>query len=128
MEPFEYAIKKDVRNNPIVREVDEAREREQWTWFGIAGLLMIVMLLSAWQHWVLRQHGYRTVKMQQQLEIEQHAGRQLLLQLGELRSPKRIADLATRKLHMVEPALNEFIVIERAQAADPPGQSVVAQR
>ena len=22
MEPFEYAIKKDVRNNPIVREVD----------------------------------------------------------------------------------------------------------
>ena len=24
-EPFEYAIKKDVRNNPIVREVDRAR-------------------------------------------------------------------------------------------------------
>ena len=26
-EAFEYAIKKDVRNNPIVREVDEARQR-----------------------------------------------------------------------------------------------------
>ena len=25
---FEYAIKKDVRNNPIVREVDEARQRQ----------------------------------------------------------------------------------------------------
>ena len=24
---FEYAIKKDVRNNPIVREVDEARQQ-----------------------------------------------------------------------------------------------------
>ena len=24
---FEYAIKKDVRNNPIIREVDEARHR-----------------------------------------------------------------------------------------------------
>ena len=25
MEAFEYAIKKDIRNNPIVREVDQAR-------------------------------------------------------------------------------------------------------
>src|SRR5690606_12677246 len=25
---FEYAIKKDVRNNPIVREIDEARQRQ----------------------------------------------------------------------------------------------------
>ena len=30
MESFEYAIKKDVRNNPIVREVDEARQRQLW--------------------------------------------------------------------------------------------------
>ena len=27
MESFEYAIKKDVRNNPIVREIDQARQR-----------------------------------------------------------------------------------------------------
>ena len=29
-EPFEYAIRKDVRNNPIVREVDQERQRELW--------------------------------------------------------------------------------------------------
>ena len=28
MEAFEYQIKKDIRNNPIVREVDQARVRE----------------------------------------------------------------------------------------------------
>ena len=27
---FEYAIKKDVRNNPIVREVDQERQRQLW--------------------------------------------------------------------------------------------------
>ena len=27
---FDYAIKKDVRNNPIVREVDAARQRQIW--------------------------------------------------------------------------------------------------
>jgi hypothetical protein len=30
-ETFEYAIRKDVRNNTIVREVDERRQRELWT-------------------------------------------------------------------------------------------------
>ena len=30
MEAFEYQIKKDIRNNPIVREVDQARVRELW--------------------------------------------------------------------------------------------------
>ena len=37
MEAFEYAIKKDVRNNPIVREVDEARQRDLWKSIGVAG-------------------------------------------------------------------------------------------
>ena len=27
---FEYAIKKDVRNNPIVREIDEERQQQLW--------------------------------------------------------------------------------------------------
>ena len=40
MESFEYAIKKDVRNNPIVREVDEARQRELWKSVGVAGFLV----------------------------------------------------------------------------------------
>ena len=36
-ESFEYAIRKDVRNNPIVREVDEARQRELWKSVGFSG-------------------------------------------------------------------------------------------
>ena len=39
-ETFEYAIKKDVRNNPIVREVDERRLREQWHTLVIVVLLV----------------------------------------------------------------------------------------
>ena len=128
MEPFEYAIKKDVRNNPIVREVDEAREREQWKWFGVAGLIVVVMLVSAWQHWVLRQHGYDTVSVQVQLDAEERDRRQLLLQLEQLRSPKRIGDLAVRSLHMVQATFNESILIERVEPAPPPAPSVVARR
>ena len=41
MEAFEYAIKKDIRNNPIVREVDEARVREMWR-SATAGVILVV--------------------------------------------------------------------------------------
>jgi len=44
VESFEYAIKKDVRNNPIVREVDETKQRELWKWAGIAAFLVVVLL------------------------------------------------------------------------------------
>ena len=56
---FEYAIKKDIRNNPIVREVDEARQRQLWRTWGSALFLVVVLLFSAWQHFELLRHGYR---------------------------------------------------------------------
>jgi len=128
MEPFEYAIKKDVRNNPIVREVDEAREREQWKWIGMAGLLVTVLLFSAWQHWSLREHGYGIEDLQKKLTAEEHEGQRLLLKIEELRSPRRIEELAKKKLGMIQPALEDAIVIERVQPSDLPSASVIAKR
>ncbi|HKT78717.1 MAG TPA: cell division protein FtsL [Vicinamibacterales bacterium] len=128
MEPFEYAIKKDVRNNPIVREVDAAREREQWKWFGIAALVLVGVLMLAWQHFELRAHGYDINALRKQLAAEQSEGRRLMLELERLRTPKRIQDIAINKLHMIEPSYDDAIVIQRVQPADPPAPSVVASR
>jgi cell division protein FtsL len=128
MESFEYAIKKDVRNNAIVREVDEARQLEQWKWLGIGASLVLVLLFSVWQRSELRSRGYEIGEMQRQLTIEENEGRHLLLELEALRSPQRIETFATGTLHMVQPSLEETIVIERVQPADPPSHSVVAAR
>ncbi|MBI3400515.1 MAG: cell division protein FtsL [Acidobacteria bacterium] len=128
MEPFEYAIKKDVRNNPIVREVDEARQREMWKSVGIAGLLVVVLLFSAWQHFELLRHGYQIEQMQRDRAAEDETGRRLRLEIETLKSPKRIEALATEQLHLVAPSRDEAIVIERVLPADPPATSVVAQR
>ncbi len=108
--------------------MDEAREREQWKWFGMAGFLLVVMLFSAWQHWALRQHGYDIESMQKLLSAEENEGKHLLLKLEELRRPQRIEDLATKKLGMMPPTLEDAIVIQRVQPADPPAPTVVAQR
>jgi hypothetical protein len=58
-EAFEYEIKKDVRNNPIVREVDRERNREMVRSVGIGVFLVVVLLFWAWQQFELLRHGYR---------------------------------------------------------------------
>ena len=128
MEPFEYAIKKDVRNNPIVREIDETRQRELWTSVGIAGILVAVLLFSAWQHFELLRHGYRVEQLQRDRAAEEDLSRHLRLEIETLRSPGRIETLATEKLHLVAPTRDDAIVIERVVPAEPPAKSVVARR
>ena len=128
MEPFEYAVKKDVRNNAIVREVDEARQRELWKWAAVAAFVVVVLLFSAWQHFELLRHGYQLEQMQRQRAVEEAAGQQLRLEIEALRSPKRIEALAIERLHLVAPSWDEAIVIERVMPAEPPEKSVVARR
>jgi cell division protein FtsL len=128
MEAFEYAIKKDVRNNPILREVYEARQRELWTSGGIAALLVLLVLFSAWQHFELLRHGYRVEEMQREKSEQEEVGRQYRLEIDTLRSPRRIEALAIEQLHLVRPTGADAIVIERAIPADPPATSVVARR
>jgi cell division protein FtsL len=128
MEAFEYAIKKDVRNSAIVREIDEERQRELWTSVGIACLLVLVLLFSAWQHFELLRHGYQVEELQRERALQEELGRQYRLEIETLQSPRRIEAFATKRLHLVAPSQEEAIVIERVPAADPPGRSVVALR
>jgi len=128
MEAFEYAIKKDVRNNPIVREVDDARQRELWKSVGVAIFLVLVLLVSAWQHFELLRHGYQVEELQRQRAAEEDIARRLRLEIDTLKSPQRIETLATQQLHLVTPNRDEAIVIERVVPAEPPAASVVARR
>jgi cell division protein FtsL len=127
-EAFEYAVRKDVRNNPIVREVDADRQRELWTTLGLAGLVVITMLFWAWQHFELLRHGYRLEELQRQRAAEEDTARHLRLEIEALSSPKRIESMAIGRLHLVTPGRDEAIVIERVVPADPPARSVVARR
>jgi cell division protein FtsL len=127
-EPFEYAIKKDVRNNPIVREVDEARHRELWKSVALASFLVLVLLFSAWQHFELLRHGYRVEQMQRERAAEEEAARHLRLEIDTLRSPQRIEALAIKRLRLVAPSKDEAIVIERVVPSELPTSSVVARR
>jgi len=127
-ETFEYAIKKDVRNNPIVREVDRDRHREMWRSTLIGVFLVAVLLFSAWQHFELLRHGYRLEEMQRERASEEAINRHLRLEIETLRSPERIERMATGRLRMVAPSADDAIVIERIIQTPAPPRSVVARR
>lgn len=125
---FEYAVRKDVRNNPIVREVDEARQQQLWRSARIGAVLVVVVLFSAWQHFELVSHGYRIQRMQQERAAEEEINRHLRLEIETLREPRRIERLATQKLRMVAPDREQAIVLERVTPSAPPQKSIVATR
>jgi cell division protein FtsL len=127
-ETFEYAIRKDVRNNPIVREIDERRQKELWQSIAIGGVLVVVLLGSAWQHFELLRHGYRLEQMQRERATEEEINRHLRLEIETLRAPQRIEKLATQRMGMVAPADGDAIVLERVRPARLPAASLVATR
>jgi cell division protein FtsL len=125
---FEYEIRKDVRNNQIVREVDEQRQRELWTSLGIFSLLVSVLLFSAWQHFELLRHGYRIEQVQRDRGDEDDINRHLRLELETLRAPQRIEKLATERLGMIAPGPTDAVILERLTPTPPPARSLVAAR
>jgi cell division protein FtsL len=127
-ESFEWAIKKDVRNNPIVREVDLERHREMWRSVGVSVFLVAVLLFIVWQQNELQQYGYQMETAQEQLEKEEVKTRRLRLEIESYRAPERIEELAIKQLHMVVPEPGEATVIERVFEPAVPPRSVVAQR
>jgi cell division protein FtsL len=125
---FEYEIRKDFRNNQIVREVDERRQKDLWQSLGIGVVLVVVLLFSAWQHFELLRHGYRLEQMQRERAAESEINRHLRLEMETLKAPQRIEKLATERLGMIAPGDAEAVVLERVPATPPPAKSVVAAR
>ena len=123
---FEYAIKKDVRNNPIVREIDEERQRLLWRTAGVGAVLVLVLLFSAWQTFELVRHGYVIQQLERERAAEEEVNRHLRLEIETLRSPRRIEEMAIKELKLVAPGRDQAIVIERVAATAPPEKSIVA--
>jgi len=125
---FDYAIKKDIRNNPIVREVDRERHQEMWRSALVGGFLVLVLLFYAWQHFEQLSHGYQLEEIQAQRAEAEALNRILRLEVEALRAPYRIEREATRVLRMVTPSEDDVIVIPRVMPVPPPPPSVVAQQ
>jgi cell division protein FtsL len=127
-ETFEYAIKKDVRNNPIVREVDRERHREMWRSLAVGSFLVAVLVFVVWRHNELLFSGYQIGDIQSARVQQEKLNETLRLEIETLKSLSRLEIFAKRDLRMVVPAPEDHGVIERVVADDSPSSSVLAQR
>ena len=124
----EYAIKKDIRNNPVVRAIDAQQKRDFLRTTCVAGLIVAMGLFAAWQHFKIVQNGYEVQKVQQARAAEEGLNRQLRLEVEMLRAPRRIERIALHELHMISPLSKDTLVIERAAPAAPDQAIVAAAR
>ncbi len=122
---IEYAIKKDIRNNPVVREVDSQQKRDLRRTVCLTALIVGVVLFSAWQHYRTVNYGYQIEQLRLERAAEEATNRQLRLNFETLRAPGEIDKRARRELGLVAPSAQETLVLERAPVAVP-SRSVVA--
>jgi len=113
----EYAIKKDIRNNPVIREIDLEQKREFLRTAGLAALVVAMLLFSAWQHFKIVQHGYGVEDLRELIAAEESVQRKLRLQLETDLRPQEIASRAATELGMVAPAPGHVVIIERIRPA-----------
>lgn len=125
---FDYVPRRDIQNNPIVREVDKTRQRELWQSAAVGVFLVFVLLLSAWQHFELLQLGYRIEQKQQERARELEINRHLTLEIETLQAPERIERIAVGQLDLAPPGSGEAIVLEPVVPAAAPDRSLVAAR
>ncbi len=108
----EYAIKKDIRNNPVVREVDTEHKRELIRTIGFALAIVAMLLFWVWQRFGIVENGYTEAAMRADLAREQDRNRQLSLEATMHRAPKTIEDRATKELHMVPATAATTVVLD----------------
>ncbi|HEX5109442.1 MAG TPA: hypothetical protein VFV95_13385 [Vicinamibacterales bacterium] len=127
-EAFEYAIKKDVRNNPIVREVDEQRHRELWRSTLVGLLFVAVLVFSVWRHVEQLYDGYDMSDLRVKRAVEDQRNRELRNEVEKLRSLQRIEPIARQRLRMGPPGPDDIQVIPRVIEGAPAPRTAVAQR
>jgi cell division protein FtsL len=124
----EYAIKKDIRNNPVIREIDQEQKREFLRSAGLAALVVSMLLFSVWQQLKIVQHGYDVEDLRELIASEEAVRRELVLELETLRRPQEIERRATTELGLVAPSASDVVIIERHRTATPAGAIVAEVR
>jgi cell division protein FtsL len=124
----EYAIKKDVRNNPVVRGVDVQQRQELFRSLLVGAAIVGMLLFSAWQHYLLIDHSYRVQQLLTERASEERLNRRLRLEVESLRAPEIVEKRAMNELGMIYPAPEQTLVIERVSSSTAPRAIVASAR
>jgi hypothetical protein len=124
---LEFAIKQDIRNNPVVREVDAVQRREFFRLLGGAAAVLVTLLVILWPRFSQQRQSYRLEDLRQDIEIEKQLNRKYTLELETL---QRLPELEQRAaaIGMIVPSENDTVVLERVAPSPRANRGIVAAR
>jgi len=99
----EFFTVKRIDNSRVVRAAAPRRLRECARLAARGGLLAVVVLLYAWQHFQCIQMDYRLQELKSTRAQAAELNAQLRLEVADLRSPMRIDAIARKHLGLTSP-------------------------
>jgi cell division protein FtsL len=108
---IEIHLEKRIINSNVVREADGKSYRDYIVVTALASMVLLSLLIYAWQHYEWIQYGYRIEEAQKKKEQLAEAGRQLRLERASLRNPQRIDAIARRDLGMILPFPGQLVTL-----------------
>jgi len=123
---LEYAIKQDIRNNPVVREVDLEQRREFFRTIRWAALAVGTVMFALWPRTNLQETRHRIETLREQLAQEEAANRQYQLELETLLGPTLLRPRAQRELLMDTPDVRHTLVLPVRLDRTPASRAIVA--
>ena len=115
---IEYAIRTDIPNNPVVREVDASHRHDLHRVVLLAALSVGLVLFSAWQSSRFITTSMRIEQLRVERVEERIANRTLRASVEALESAAEVRRVATR-LGMRPATLSDTVVLERVIDAMP---------
>ncbi len=125
---LDFRVTRDIRNAPIVREIDRRRQRELWRSLAVGACFVLVIVGSAWQNFEVLRYGYEIEQLEQERAEQLDLNRHLRLEIQTLSAPRRIERIATAELGLAAPAAGGVRVVERGAAAPPAAGAATADR
>jgi hypothetical protein len=123
---LEFAIKQDIRNNPVVREVDLEQKREFLRILGWAALAMVVLIFALWPRASATNQGYQIQDLRRKLAQAQDDQRYYRLELSNELRPDQIRRRAINELNMIDPATDAVLPLELVPSHTPASRAIVA--
>jgi cell division protein FtsL len=103
-----------------VRALARPRPRDRWTWwqwlnsFSIVGLCLVILagaLFHVWQHIHVVRQGYAIERLRAVHARLVQENKVLRLEAGQLRSLRRVEEIARTRLGMVTPKPGQVVLI-----------------
>lgn len=122
---LEFAIKQDIRNNPVVREVDLAQKKDFLRVLVWASAVVAMLIIALTPRFNAVFEGYKIEELRAEVEREREINRRLTLEL-ETQSRPDVIEQRARRLGLVDPTEADVVVVERVPPSAVPNRAIVA--